>query len=268
MGVTISAMTDRFSRRYGYDNYDHEITVRDDAPGELRSVLVDMAYESGLRPSQLRNIVCRALRVAADLSNWSDYPNIDQEVRYELMDCEWFSVYDVIEEIYSGMRGGSAKDFEEKMNDYFRRRGIGWQLIDGTVEIRGPETFEVPVRGALDAIEEAEYLTAHSELSEALSDLSRRPRADVTGAIQHAMAALECVARDITGDSKSTLGRIVKDNPDLLPKPLDQAIEKAWGYASERGRHLRSGSPPSYEDAELIVSVAGAVCQYLVKKTE
>ncbi len=261
-------MTDRFSQRYGYDNIDPKIKVRDDAPGELRSVLVDIAYESGLRPSELRDTICRVLRVSADPQNWSEFPNIDSEVRSELNNCEWFGVYDVIEEIPNAISDGDPSNFEEEINEYFQRRGIGWQLSNGKIEVRGPETFEVTVRGALDGLEESEQMTAHSELREALDDLSRRPKADITGAIQHAMAALECVARDITGDAKATLGRIVKDNPDLLPKPLDQAVDKAWGFASDRGRHLRSSSPPSYEDAVFIVSMAGAVCEYLMKKTE
>lgn len=261
-------MTDRFSQRHGYDNIDPEITVREDAPSELRSVLVDIAYESGLSPGELRGTICRVLRIAADPHNWTDYPNIDLEVRYAMEDCEWFEVYDVIEEIPDAISDGSRSNFEETINAYFRRRGIGWQLFDGRIEVRGPETFEVPVRGALDALEEANQMTAHSELREAIDDLSRRPKADVTGAIQHSMAALECVARDITGDAKSTLGRIIKDNPDLLPKPLDQAIDKTWGFASDRARHLRSDRLPSYEDAVLIVSMAGAVCEYLTNKSE
>ena len=260
-------MTNRFSNRHGYRNSDPEITVRNDAPDELRSVLVDIAYESGLMPSELRDTVCKLLRVAADPDNWSDFPNIDVEVRRILMRCEWFEVYDVIEEIPNAMSDGDSSSFEEELNEYFRKRGIGWQLLDGRIETRGPETFEVPVRRTLDVLEETESMTAHSELSEALRDLSRRPAADVTGAIQHAVAALECVARELTGDSKSTLGKIINDNPDLLPKPLDQVVEKAWGYASARGRHLAPGGSPPYEDAELIVSMSSAVCSYMLYKS-
>ena len=131
--------------------------------------------------------------------------------------------------------------FEKELNNYFQLKGIGWQLIDGRVEVRGPETFEFAIEAVLETLEETGRSTAHTELLEALGDPSRRPTADTTGAIQHAMAALECVARDITGSPKSTLGKIIKDNPCLLPKPLDQSVEKAWGYASETGRHLREG---------------------------
>ena len=81
-------MTDRFFRRHGYEDTQSEIKVREDAPEELRSVLVDIAYESGLRPSSLRDIVCKVLRIAPDPNNWSDYPNVDQELRWELSNCK------------------------------------------------------------------------------------------------------------------------------------------------------------------------------------
>ena len=263
-------MTERFSNRQGYEEATPVIKIREDAPFELRSVIVDIAYESGLRPSQLRQIVCKVLRVVADPDSWSDYPNIDQEVRRELNICEWYRIYDVIEEVQETLyelSDSNPDSFEKEINRYFQLRGIGWQLIDGRIEVRGSETFEFAVKGALNVLEDTERSTAHTELVEALGDLSRRPKADTTGAIQHAMAALECVARDITGNPKSTLGKIVKENPRLLPKPLDQAVEKAWGYASESGRHLREGDSPKFAEAEFIVNISGAICLYLVNKS-
>lgn len=264
-------MTDRFSRRHGYADTQPEVKVRKDAPEELRSVLVDMAYESGLRPSSLRDIVCRVLRVAADPNSWSEFPNIDQELRWSLISCKWYLVYDVIEGIQNALEqlsNAKPHHFEKELNKYFQLRGIGWQLMDGQVEVRGPETFEFATKAALETLEETGRSTAHTELLEALGDLSRRPNADITGAIQHAMAALECVARDITGNPQSTLGEIIKYNPNLLPKPLDQSVGKAWGYASETGRHLREGGSPGYAEAELIVNMSSAVCSYLLNKSK
>jgi len=262
-------MNERFGKRHGYESPTPEIRVRENAPLELRSVLVDIAYESGLRPSQLRQIVCKVLRVAADPNNWSEYPNMDQELRWDLSECEWYLIYDVIEEVQESLlelSDSNPDGFEKEINRYFQLRGIGWELIDGRVEVRGPESFKNTVGGAIDALAGTKRNTAHTELVEALADLSRRPNADITGAIQHAMAALECVARDIVGKPNATLGKIMKENPNLLPKPLNQAVEKAWGYASESGRHLREGKSPDFAEAEFIVNISGAVCIYLLDK--
>ncbi len=85
------------------------------------------------------------------------------------------------------------------------------------------------------------------------------------------MAALECVASppqppNPGGSPVATLGDLLKKHPGLIPPPLDQCVDKAWGYASERGRHLREGRDPGMEEAEMIVGLAGVVAMYLAKK--
>jgi len=116
------------------------------------------------------------------------------------------------------------------------------------------------------ALEQANSRTAARELREANVDLSRRPP-DLTGAIQHSLAALECVAREHCDDS-STFGKLLERYSDLFPKPLDKGIEKIWGFASEMGRHLREGRIPSHEEAELLVGLATVCCTYLARKIE
>jgi hypothetical protein len=272
-------MTEHFSRRHGFNPPEAEITVRQDAPDDLRSAVVDIAYDCGFKPSELRQLVCRVLRVAPNRDNWSEYPNIDGEVRQTMGECPWYKVYDVIEAVFDRLHASgrqltgprneavlASSFFQDEINSHFRERGIGWQLVEGRIEVRGPESFEQAVHDARDALQQADRTTAARELHEALSDLSRRPDADVTGAIQHAMAALECAARDAAGNQKATLGELIKRHPDLFPKPLDQALEKMWGYASETGRHLREGRAPSFEEAQLTVIVCAGLCGYLARK--
>jgi hypothetical protein len=255
---------DSFSRRHGYLPTDVEISIREDAPLELRGVVVDVAYEAGLGPRDVRAIVCRLLRRREDPNNWSPFPNVDGEVRDHLNNCEWYEVYDVIEALASKV--AEPTKFEDEINEYFRRRGIGWQLNEGRVQIRGAEAFELTVTSARKALTQDDRRTAAQEIHEAVQDLSRRPTPDITGGIQHALAALECVARDVAGDHRATLGAIVKKHPGLIPPPLDAAVEKLWGFASEQGRHLREGREPAREEAELAVHVAAAVAAYLSRK--
>ena len=269
----------RFSKRMGLDSVTAiEIKVRQDAPQGLRDFLLVVAYDAGLLPSFLRRLVCRILRVAPDPGNWSERPNIAYEVSELVGSCPWYNVYDIIEDIYSklslsqqvvqGDETTTAADFfATEMNAYFVKNGIGWQLIDGQIQMRGPEIFENVTRKAIELLDSSARATARNEVHQTLGDLSRRPDPDITGAVQHALAALECVARDVSGDPKSTLGDILKKYPDLLPRPLASAVEKVWGYASEYGRHLREGRDPTMEEAELLVGLAGVVGIYLAKKT-
>ncbi len=265
-------MTDKFSKRLGYhEPSEAEIVVRHEAPHEFRGVLIDIAYECGFRPNTLRPLVCRILRKREDQNNWSEYPNIDNECRMLIDDCEWYKVYDIIEGICTRMDSAPyssyEKDkFEHEINEYFLENGIGWHLTNGRIEVRGPEIFEEVVKTAAKELGNAGKVTSRSELHEALADLSRRPKPDVTGAIQHSMAALECVARDVCGDKKANLGDILKKYKDFIPPPLDEAVMKAWGYASENARHIREGREPSFEEAELVVGLCASVSTYLVKK--
>ena len=268
-------MIERFSKRHGLSGDYQEITVRNDAPENLRFAVVQIAYDSGFRPKVLRSLVCKTLMVPPDDNNWTECPNVDEEVRRLLRDCEWYRVYDVVEAIQkagenrvtaNGVR--SAEHFATELNSYFREQGIGWQLTNGQVEVRGTESFEHLFGKAVDSLQEKGRETSPGELRKAIQCLSRRPEPDVSGAIQHAMAALEIVARDAVEDPKPTLGALLKKYPDLIPKPLDQAIDKAWGYTSETGRHMKEGSPPGYEEAELIVGISSAVCHFLTNKLE
>jgi hypothetical protein len=265
-----------FSERHGFEPAERKITIRHEFPKALRSVVVDIAYESGLRPAYARPIVCKVLRKREDPSNWSDYPNVDGEVREKLEDAEWYEVYDVIEAFYRWMKNGGGRQawepkpqpehFEREINKFFRKEGIGWQLVQGEIQIRGPEAYEEIVHKAAKDLRSKKLKTAAGELSEAIADLSQRPEPDVTGAVQHALAAVECAARDVTGDVKATLGELIKRNPRFFPPPLDVAVEKAWGFASEHGRHLREGREPAAEEAQLVVGLAAALSSYIAAK--
>jgi hypothetical protein len=259
--------SERFSSRRGFRPTPREITVREDAPAELRDAVIQIARDFGFDPHDQRAILCRLLRALPDGNNWSAYPNVWGEVQDLIGGCEWFHVYDYIEALYQALLQRDpdrVSALSEEINQFFISNGIGWQLLDGHIEIRGPESFETALAQARD-VTEAGLPVANREVQEALHDLSRRPTPDLTGAIQHALAALECVAREVTGDANATLGAILSRYPDLLPKPLDMAAEKIWGFASERGRHLRERQELPHPDVELIVGLSAQLVTFLVR---
>ena len=261
-----------FSKRHGYVSAAREITIRHEAPPDFRGAVLLIAKDVGLGPSRLREIICQVLKKLPDQNNWSEYPNIWEEVQDHILRCDWFKVYDIAEAIYDYLHRtipDKAQEYEELLNEYFIENGIGWKMEQGEIIIRGPEAIESALHGATEALATSGRHTSSIEIHEAIRDISRRPNPDITGAIQHAMASLECLARDICGDSKATLGEILKKYPDkiAIPKPLDEAVAKTWGYASEMARHIREGRIPSFDEAELAVGLAAIVATYLTRKS-
>jgi hypothetical protein len=88
-----------------------------------------------------------------DPNNWSEYPNIDEEVRWLLDHCDWYRVYDIAEALYQGMLENpsyyDAELFQSDLNEYFVENGIGWQLANGEIEVRGPEALQETVQSVL-----------------------------------------------------------------------------------------------------------------------
>ncbi|ANH05796.1 MULTISPECIES: AbiJ-NTD4 domain-containing protein [Hyphomicrobiales] len=255
-----------FSERFGYRAPDAEITIREDAPEVLRVGVTQLAYGAGLSAKGLREIVCAVLLKRPDPNNWSP-ENVAREVDDLVSEAPWYEIYDLAERLHEQIgrqdySGTLQTDFARRLDRLFREHGIGWQFEDGRIVVRGSEAFALATRDAVETMRVAGTPTAANEVHEALRDISRRPEADVTGAIQHAMAALECVAREIDS-SNDTLGSIINRLP--LPAPLDGALHRLWGFASQQGRHIQEGRAPLFAEAELVVTVASAVSVYLLR---
>src|SRR5205823_3870613 len=108
-----------------------EITVREDAPDDLRYAIVEIARSAGMSLKAIRTITCRVLFVAPDRNNWSD-SNIREELEGLLADCEWCKVYDVAEDLWRSLEFDydNQRLFADELNRFFREKGIGWELKD------------------------------------------------------------------------------------------------------------------------------------------
>lgn len=126
--------------------------------------------------------------------------------------------------------------------------------------MRDDADFEEAVHSSQTALAQTGFDVAAKEIREALNDLSRRPEADLTGAIHHALGALEATARYVSGTNED-LGKLASKIG--LPAPLDGALKQMWGSSSNFGRHVSPTKVPSQEQAQLIVHLSSAYCHYL-----
>lgn len=264
-------MIERFSDRHGYQPTAVEISVREDAPDYLREAIPSLAFSVGMDSTAMRQTICEVLLKQPDPGNWSD-DNVRGEIYWLLGNTLWHKVYDIVEVLYEKivknsewLNDDAADEFERRLNELFVENGIGWELRNGKITHRGSEAFDKITREVPDRLDESGFQRAKEQLREALKGISRRPEPDITGAIDHAMKGLEAIAREVTGQPKPTLGKLV---PLLdLPVPLDQAVSKLWGFASERSRHIREQQQaPNLAEAELIIFVSHALCDFIVKR--
>lgn len=278
-----------FSERHPHVEHEAPVTVRDDAPRALRDALPILAEQLGLRPSAQRQIVCDILLKAPDPDNWSEWPNVANEVAGLVKECPWWHVYDIAEAFWAALgelrhegwhvsRSATPNEkqveFAEKLNGLFRARGIGWHLQeDGVIETRGGTLTQTALTSTQNLIERSGWSKTLRELEQAHADLSRRPEPDVTGVIQHASAALESVVRQITGSSQ-TLGQAAKQidysrYPPVLRDVLQTTLTKLYGYASSDqggGRHGSEAIQVDRADATFFLGLVGCAIEYLMSK--
>ncbi len=256
-----------FSERYGYQKEPKPIAIRHEAPLRLRKAILDIAIEAGFKAKDIRGILCRKLREIENEDNWSDDP-VMKECLNLISGCEWVEVYEICEVLAQEKNIPLVwrNSFEKGLNKFFVEEGIGWKIENGLIFTRGEEDFEKVMSIAKDRLEKTKRMTAKSELEEAIKNLSRRPEPNTTGAINHSMVALECVAKEITQEPTKTLGKII--NKLNLPKPIDVVVEKIWGFASNQGRHITEGKKPDFAEAELTVHLSAALISYLCEKNK
>ena len=172
-------MEDSFSKRHGYRRPNPEITIREAAPEELRMAIIQIACDLGLKPSQIRETLCKVLLRAPDRNNWSEYPNVWDEVKDFMENAPWFKVYDISEELVKALGPPISRQyygtepqrkFETQLNEVFCELGIGWQMVGGQIQTRGTEVFEASVKKAKALLVESGRPTAESD-SEKLSEI-------------------------------------------------------------------------------------------------
>ncbi|HME68349.1 MAG TPA: hypothetical protein VKM54_00555 [Myxococcota bacterium] len=263
-----------FSTRHGYTGPRSGL-IREDAPDKFRVAVLHAATDANLHVQQIRRVVSRTLLVMPNPGTL--HPVIFAESVDFVRACDWWKVYDICEALYALIQetnygssvviARSAQEFENEINAALIELGIGWQMRRGKIVAREDTETEAEIAKAEAALAASGLDTARGELAEARADMSRRPQPDLTGVIQHSIAALEAVARHCSKEPKPTLGEIVKRHAKQLGirPPLDAAIEKIWGFCSEEGgRHGREGSEPTRREASLVLGLASSVVTYML----
>ena len=252
-----------FTSRFNYGPVRCEIFRREEAPVELRSFIVQLLYDYQWSALDIRKLLCRVVRMTPDANNWGD-DYIDSEIHGLITDAKWYKIYEFIERAYARVGEDWIEDMSKEINNLLIELGLGWKFEDGKFEFRGDDNFETLLQQTVPILDAKGLTTTKNEIEQALNDL-KPDQIDVTGAIQHSMAALECLCREKAG-SKDTLGKLLNKHKNLIPEILSDGVVKIYAFTCENARHLtETGIKPSIYDAELTVNLAVSLCRYLAQ---
>lgn len=266
-----------FSKRYGL-RPTPEGLMYEDVPERARVGLYHIVgqffategYSKRLYSALYREI-CVALRIPSDRRiGWeSQYSTAIERV---IKDCEWWQFYDICEVIWLTLDSSYDRgEFSTQVNTLVREEQLGFELRDGKVEKVGSGFIDAKVKEARYLLKEPEFKGADEHFEKAIKALNMRPDPDVENCVKDAVSAIESVGRIIMKDEKALLSDIVKEmaKKGIIPKPLDQVIQKIYAYrGSEPGvaHGLVGPSKVTIDEAEFVLAMAAAIIIYLVKK--
>jgi hypothetical protein len=98
------------------------------------------------------------------------------------------------------------------------------------------------------------------------SALSNLARGRANQATRDAVAGLEAIVRKVSGrkGKRGRLSKIIYDLP--LPRPIQESLDRIWGYASEYARHGSEDKVIELDEAKFVVGLCVVSAAYLASK--
>lgn len=259
-------MAGSFSTRQGLGG--DEPLVYDDAPESvrygLREVLHVLGYSS---PSAQRTILCKALRIAPDQYNWSEYPNIENEVAGLILTQPWYRFFDALERLPRFLTEAEVPAYYREMNALFAEERVGYRFEDGQVVRVGTDEFHCAVGAARTALSGERFAEPRRQFEQAVKFRNDLPP-DWANAIKEAVNSVEAVLQVIYERPGVALSTIVTDNlPSELPGGIKQLFRSLYsqGSGTVGARHASiGGNEPNAMRAELAIHTAAALHAFAI----
>ena len=259
-----------FSLREGFR--DVQALIYDDAPYTVRYGIREVLAALGYRtPTVQRRIICSALRTPPDSLNWSDYPNVDDEVVSLVMSKLWYRFFDGLERIPLFLDEDEVEDYFERMNALFADERVGYRFESGKLIRVGTEEFHGAVEAARTALLGERFAEARRQFERAYEFRNSLPP-DWPNAIKEAVNSVEAVLQVIFERPSVALPTIVnEDLPPDLPGGIKRLFRSLYSQGSGTigARHASiGGNEPTGPRAELAVHVAAALQSFAVAELD
>lgn len=186
----------------------------------------------------------------------------------------WYNILDLIEFICSYYRReaeiANSKRFAssiEYLNFEFERHNFAYRLIDNHI-------VEITSECEIKSIEKAVNISGDNvrvHLQNALEKLSPS-KSDYRNSIKESISAVECICREITGES--TLDRAIRqlENKGVVLNPrMKEGLKNLYFYTNDGSTGIRhalmdDANAPTADDAIFMLVSCSAFVNYLMKK--
>ena len=264
-------MTSRpFTEREGLR--DEEPLIYDDAPYALRYGIREVLAILGYRtPTAQRHILCGALRTPPDQYNWSDYPNVDQELVDLVALGPWYRFFDALERIPLFLREDETETYYEAMNALFADERIAYRFDSGSLVRLGTDEFHNAVALARTALRDQSFAEPRRQFENANGFRNSIPP-DWANAIKEAVNSVEAILQVIYKRPGVSLPTIIsQDLPAELPGGIKRLFKSLYsqGSGTVGARHAAiGGSEPTGPRAELAIHVAAALHEFTITELD
>lgn len=251
-----------FAERYGPKVEPEPRVIRDEAPGAVRRLLLDLLegiddYDVGDAYDVLKSYFNEVPK-----DTWGQERRDWVVLTVDRMD--WTAVYDLIEKV------ARPYDHEEKVNAVFAEAGIAFEYYGGEIHPYQPEADELEVADAEFAVEAAPdphgaFKPAIEQMKKANVALAKRPP-DLESAVAQAVNALEGTVKVITGENNLSAGlkKLYSGNRTTLAKSMEQLFN--YGSAVPGARHgAHAASNLNEHEARYAVRNAASAMAYLMR---
>lgn len=183
------------------------------------------------------------------------------QLKKHFFGCEWFEVYDFIEEISLDSSELLSDKSREWINQILEKQNAAYRFV-------GKEIAEITDQREIDAIEgglEHPEKPVRLHLEAALRMLSDKQAPDYRNSVKESISAVEAACRLVSGNASATLGDALKIIRNLHPA-LSKAFNQLYGYTSDASgiRHSLIDEPNiTYADAKFMLVACSAFVSYL-----
>lgn len=267
----------RFSERYGYVKPNDVIIrecITEPIQNSICNVLSRIRKELGEEYRGLEIALWKFyLNKKIDNFIYRDYyDEIDLITEYiENEHLKWYYKLDIIEFLYPYIAKKLDKEsflrIKDELNKEFKRHNFAYRLVNGKI-------VEITSDNEIKSIEEAINTTksnARTHLQNALEKLSPS-NSDYRNSIKESISAVECVCREITGES--TLDKSLKklENKGIvLNSQLKTGLGNLYQYTNDGSTGIRHAlmddkNAPTADEAIFMLVSCSAFVNYLIKK--